>query len=137
MIRTLHLAAAALWLSATACDDTLYGIPIDDTGMSGSDLELPDDVRQALDDNSCFSCHASQAPTLPAGLVTDVIDGTGEVVQAGSKEDSPLWRVISGNMADGELAMPIGASGPLDEATVTTIGDWIDAGAELVGGDDR
>ncbi len=78
---------------------------------------------------NCVGCHS--ANTKMGGLVLETFDGLekggkrGPSIVAGKKAESPLYRMITGDM---EPRMPFSAD-PLGPADIELLGRWIDAGA--------
>lgn len=117
------LTVSALLAVLVACDDNIW------TGGGGG--YDPDWFGvQVFMVDYCVQCHPTfEEPDWPEDLEQDVRDGTGFYVVAGDPEASLLWRVVSGDVDEGEVIMPPG--GPLPPVKTQHIYDWIEAGAPL------
>jgi hypothetical protein len=115
-----------------ACDDTLFG---PDPG--------PPDVYDptcagvaALVEDHCAECHSGGVLVLPDAIFADAESGAGDLVVAGDPAASLLWRVLVGELDDGDLAaMPLGR-GLLPLDSVDHVRVWIEAGASCDDVDD-
>jgi hypothetical protein len=109
-----------------SCDDTVFIPPpqIYDPDWDG--------VTDMIEDN-CVVCHGEGAgtePVLPDAFLADVLAGDGEFVVPGDPSASLFWRVISGELVDGDFAqMPLGR--PLPDVSVAHVKVWIEAGAPV------
>jgi hypothetical protein len=97
-------------------------------------LSYHTDIKPILD-QYCVECHKEGGKgTEKSGLLLDSYAATmrgtkfGPVVIPGQAINSTLYRLVSGK-ADPSLRMPH-EGGPLAEATVNKIRDWIDQGAK-------
>lgn len=109
------------------------------TGTTDTDTELPTysanwvGITELLHDK-CSACHSSGGladPVLPTDLEQDLTNATGLLVVPGSLEDSLLWRVTSGNLDAGDAGVMPQGTGPLDDALLAVIEEWILDGASL------
>jgi cytochrome c5 len=123
LARCVFLLAAVF---AAGCDDYIY-----QSGGGGEVTGADWTSVKAFFDNECNACHSGTLPILPDDIEADITSGAGEYVVAGSAADSSLWRVVSGELADGDFdVMPLG-SGPLPADEIAFLKEWIDAGASL------
>jgi hypothetical protein len=133
--RSLVLLATLL---LAACDSSA-----DDGGDSetGGELSHAADIQPIWDDNCVTGCH------MPGGLgmPLDLTDGHAAMVGVESSQASGVSWVEPGSAANSYLVaklrgeqmqlggvgnqMPAGGAAPLDEATISMIEAWIDAGA--------
>lgn len=135
---------AVLCLSA-ACDDTGDTGEGETAGETGGDaLSYAADIQPIWEDNCTAGCH------MPGGTAAMVLDlstadsydslvgslsgqaTTMELVEAGSSANSYLVAKLRGTQtAAGGTGgqMPLGMSGPLPEATIALIEQWVDDGA--------
>ncbi len=120
-----------LLLLALACDDHTFtpvsgGEPV--VGSSFADVET-------IFEGSCLGCHSAAASlgaldleTDPCGAIVDVPSAAydGTLVVPGDSANSVLWHKVADTGTYGGV-MPQGAA--LAAESITTIADWIDAGA--------
>lgn len=132
--RSLVLLATLL---LAACDS-----PAEDTGESetgGGELSHADDIQPIWDAN-CVLCHTPGG----TGMPLDLTDGYAAIVGIETSQAAGVSLVEPGSAADsyivaklrGEQAALGGVGGqmpqgmtPLDDATISMIEAWIDAGA--------
>jgi hypothetical protein len=130
--RSLALLATLL---LAACESSA------DEGADSGELSHADDIQPIWDDNCVDNCHT--AGGLAAFL--DLNDGHATLVDQPATQVTGASRVASGSSADSYLVaklrgthidfggngnrMPSGNNPPLDEATISMIEAWIDAGA--------
>jgi len=103
-----------------ACDDDIFPVG------EGGDTYTPDWAgTQLLIEDHCVSCHATTEPVLPDALIPDIQNEVGDWVVPGDPEASVLWRVMSGNLQDGDAGvMPLG-TGPLPASATDPVAEWI------------
>lgn len=97
---------------------------------------------ECLLDAHCISCHSEQhsnppvVTVLPEDLYRDVLEGNGELVVPGDPAASKLWRVISGELGEGDVwgAMPWLAGETLPPESIDHVKRWIEAGAPIPDG---
>ena len=90
----------------------------------------------------CISCHSEEhssppiVTVLPEDLYRDVLEGNGELVVPGDPAASKFWRVISGELAEGDVwgTMPWLAGETLPAESVDHVRRWIEAGAPIPDG---
>ena len=98
--------------------------------QSGSEVGYNSQVRPILSDN-CFRCHGFDKGSRKAGLRLDRAEGALEsgAIVPGSLDESEIWRRITSDDPDERMPPPeTGKS--LSEEEISTIGDWIQEGAE-------
>jgi hypothetical protein len=134
--RSLVLLLLAPLLLA-ACDSSAEEGADSETG---GEVSHDADIQPIWDANCVENCHS------PGGLAEflDLSDAyptlidqasaqaTGSLVEPGSSADSYLVAKLRGTQVDAGGnggQMPSGGNAPLDEATISTIEAWIDAGA--------
>jgi hypothetical protein len=133
--RSLVLFATLL---LAACDSS-----DDDAGDSetGGELSHAADIQPIWDDNCVTGCHTPGG----IGMPLDLTDGYAAMVGVESSQASGVSWVEAGSAADSYLVaklrgeqmqlggvgnqMPAGGAAPLDDATISMVEAWIDAGA--------
>jgi hypothetical protein len=137
------LSLVAMLCLSAACDNTSDdGMEAGETG--GGALSYADDIQPIWEDNCTAGCH------MPGGTAAMVLDlstadsydslvgslsgqaTTMELVEAGSSANSYLVAKLRGTQttAGGTGGqMPLGTGGPLPEATIALIEQWVDDGA--------
>jgi hypothetical protein len=133
--RSLVLFATLL---LAACDSS-----DDDAGDSetGGELSHAADIQPIWDDNCVTGCHMPGG----IGMPLDLTDGYAAMVGVASTQVSTVSLVVPGASADSYLLaklrgeqmqlggvgiqMPAGGAAPLDDATISMVEAWIDAGA--------
>jgi len=126
-----------LLLAVFGCDDHLLGV-VDD---SGPVVQYTVDYAGVEDffADSCDACHlpgGSAAIDLRAEIANDLGDGTGALLSGrgpyvvpNDSSASLLWQSISHTGT--ASTMPLGSIGPLPDASIAHVREWIDAGAPL------
>jgi len=122
-----------LLLSASACDDTLFGPPFKEGAGAPNYGDDWAGVEDMFDDH-CAGCHPSLNAFTLTALEADVRDGVQEYVVPGDAEASQLWRIVANQGAEGDApTMPLGSQG-LSVADSAGFRAWIDNGAALPDG---
>ena len=129
-----NLALVAVLLAATACDDHILGDPII-TDTAGGNLYTSDWAGvQEFFAQRCETCHTeggSGGFDLTVEITAQLGGGTSnfEFVVPGNAGGSILWQSV--DFSGTAIAMPFGATSPLDGVEIKHIEEWINAGAEL------
>jgi hypothetical protein len=117
-----------------ACDSSA-----DEGGDSetGGELSHAADIQPIWDDNCLSGCHVPGGLGMPLDLSNAYATIVGvesmqaagvSLVEPGSAADSYLLTKLRGEQTVG-IQMPGGGAAPLDDATISMIEAWIDAGA--------
>ena len=122
----LGLALAAfLWVVAIGSSSTLQAE--DDTGKTRAKVTYDDDVRPLLK-RRCATCHSGDRTEGDLNIANFLAlmqgGGSGAVIDAGSADDSYLFRVVN---HDDSPEMP--PAGKIPDAEIKLLRDWIDQGA--------
>lgn len=134
--RSLVLLATLL---LAACDSSADEGGESETG--GGELSHAADIQPIWDDNCLNGCHTPGGIGMPldlsnayatiVGMPSSQVSGVS-LVEPGSSADSYLLAKLRGEQAQlggVGIQMPAGGAAPLDDATISVIEAWIDAGA--------
>jgi predicted small secreted protein len=138
----LHSARSLVLLATfllAACESSTEEGGDSETG--GDELSHAADIQPIWDDNCLNGCHTPGGIGMPLDLTNayaaivgvESMQAAGvNLVEAGSSADSYLLAKLRGEQMElggVGIQMPGGGAAPLDDATISTIAAWIDAGA--------
>ncbi|MDP2315821.1 MAG: putative metal-binding motif-containing protein [Pseudomonadota bacterium] len=109
--------------------------PPDDSAAAASPSAADWTTVVALLDASCVSCHgpgAGSAVELPRDLLLDLAIAGGTYVVPFDPDASRLWRVLSGELADGDYGIMPEGTGQLANDQIAPVKAWIEGGALIL-----